>query len=261
MTRELPAVHAATLAHILSVLGDDARIDAVLAGGSMLHGGFDAQSDLDLVVVVRAGDYPQVMAQRPAIAARLGSLLAAFSGEHVGEPRLLICLFGPPLIHVDLKFVVETDLQHMVERPCLLWARQPERIGAVLDAASVHWPDREAQWFEDRAWIWLHYGAAKLLRGERYEALGMLAYFRDQVLGPLLHRRSGRPQRGVRRIESDAAADAALSLTMATVETASIAQALLRAIELYLELRQDDPPERPTPHMPDALRAYLQPGD
>ena len=40
-----------------------------------------------------------------AFAAGLGPLLACFTGEHVGEPRLLIALYGPPPVHVDLKFV------------------------------------------------------------------------------------------------------------------------------------------------------------
>jgi hypothetical protein len=34
---------------------------------------------------------------------------SAFSGEHVGEPRALICLYGPPLLPVDLKFVSLSD--------------------------------------------------------------------------------------------------------------------------------------------------------
>lgn len=258
MTGELPALHAAILDKTLSTLRHDARIEALLGGGSMIHGGFDAQSDLDLVVVVRAADYAAVMAERPAIAARIGHLLAAFTGEHVGEPRLLICLFGPPLIHVDLKFVMANDLQRLVERPRILWARQPERITAMLDAAHVQWPDRDAQWFEDRTWVWLHYCATKLLRGELFEALAMLSFFREMVLGPMLHRRAGRPQRGVRRIESDAVAAAALGTTLATLDTASIVQALHCATDLYLELRQDDPPSGPTPQMPDALRAYIE---
>ena len=53
--------------------------------------------------------------------------------------------------------------------------------------------------------------ATKLLRGELYEAVGMLAFFREQILGPMFHREAGRPQRGVRRIEQDAHATAALA--------------------------------------------------
>lgn len=256
MTSELPSLHATVLDRTLSVLKDDPRIEAVLGGGSMIHGGFDAQSDLDLVVVVRAEDYADVMAARPELAARIGDLLAAFTGEHVGEPRLLICLFGPPLIHVDLKFVMATDLQRMVERPRILWARQTGRIVAILDAAHVQWPDHDAQWFEDRAWIWLHYCATKLLRGELFEALAMLSWFREMVLGPMLHRRAGRPQRSVRRIEGDVVAAAALGTTLAALDAVSIARALRCATDLYLQLRQDDSPSRPTPQMPEALRAY-----
>jgi hypothetical protein len=52
---------------------------------------------------------------RAGFAGALGPLLSAFTGDHVGEPRLLICLYGPPLLHVDLKFVTPADLAERVE--------------------------------------------------------------------------------------------------------------------------------------------------
>ena len=45
------------------------------------------------------------MQARVQLAESLHLLLAAFTGEHVGEPRLLICLYRSPLLHVDLKYV------------------------------------------------------------------------------------------------------------------------------------------------------------
>lgn len=46
----------------------------------------------------------------------------------------------------------------------------------------------DAEWFESRARIWLH-AVVKLGRGELFEAIGMLSFFREQVLGPMLYRR------------------------------------------------------------------------
>jgi hypothetical protein len=54
-------------------------------------------------------------------------LLAAFSGEHVGEPRLLIALYGPPLLHVDIKVVALRDLADRVEDAHVLWDREAPR--------------------------------------------------------------------------------------------------------------------------------------
>ena len=193
---QLPPGHATMLAIIIDEVGKDDRIEALLAGGSMVHGGFDELSDLDLVIVVREDAYAGVAADKRAFAQRFGELLAAFTGEHVGEPRLLICLYGPKLLHVDLKFIVRTDLNQLVERPIVLFARDTAAIEGDLNAATIAWPERSPDWFEERAWIWLHYGATKLQRGEWLEARGMIAFFREQVLGPMLHRRQGRPQRG-----------------------------------------------------------------
>jgi hypothetical protein len=44
-------------------------------------------------------------------ASRLGELLPSFTGEHVGEPRLLICLYNNPLLHAELKFVTPEEFK------------------------------------------------------------------------------------------------------------------------------------------------------
>jgi len=59
-------------------------------------------------------------------------LLAAFPGDHVGEPRLLICLYGPPLLHVDLKFMSTDEFLHRVEDPMVLWDRAGALRAALL---------------------------------------------------------------------------------------------------------------------------------
>jgi len=258
MSRTLPTLHGEFVERVRSVVQRDRRLTALLAGGSYIHGGLDRHSDLDFVVVAEEESYGEVMASRKEIATRVGDLLAAFSGEHVGEPRLLICLYGPPLIHVDLKFVTASSLDRLVERPAVLFSRDPGRLEACLDAAVIAWPDASPDWFEQRAWIWLHYGATKLARGELFEAIGMLAFFRDQVLGPMLHRRAGRPQRGMRRIEMlDGPCTEQLAKTVPTYDAVSVRNAYMQAVDLYVDLRTDEPPGQSVKHMPEAIRSYL----
>lgn len=258
MSSTLPTLHQEFVERVRGEVERDRRLTALLAGGSYIHGGFDEHSDLDFVVVVEEEHYGEVMASRDALARRIGGLLAAFTGEHVGEPRLLICLYGPPLIHVDLKFMTSPDLDRLVERPAVLFARDPRQIEARLDAASIAWPNASPEWFEHRAWIWLHYGATKLARGELFEAIGMLAFFRDQILGPMLHRRAGRPQRGVRRIETlGAPGTRQLASTIPAFDARSVRDAFLAAAAMYVDLRSDDAPQQTTGHMPEALHDYL----
>lgn len=257
MTSTLPEPHASFLQALAERLARDHRFDALLAGGSIVHGGFDAYSDLDLVLVVNQQAYREVMIDRRQIAKQFGDMLAAFTGEHVGEPRLLICLYGPELLHVDLKFVRLADLTELVERPLVVWARNTGALSAALDKAVIEWPNRPPDWFEERSWIWLHYGAVKLQRGELFEAMGMIAFFRDQVLGPLLHRRLGQPQRGVRKIERIGTAAERLKSVVAHHDPGSIARALKNAMLLYIDLRSDQPPEVLTPGMPELLMPLL----
>lgn len=156
MTGTLPALHAVFLDDARAVLSADPRIHALLAGGSLVHGGMDEFSDLDLVLVVEERSRAEVLASRTEIARRLGPLLAAFTGEHVGEPRLLICPCGPGPLHIDLGFVTMPDLDRLVERPVVLWSRDAAAVARRLDRAEISWPNMDPDWFEARAWIWLH---------------------------------------------------------------------------------------------------------
>jgi hypothetical protein len=236
----------------------DARIEAVLIGGSYVMGGFDAFSDLDFILVIAAGAHGEMLANCEAFAETLGPLVNAFTGEHVGEPRLLVCLYGPPLLHVDMKFITTGDLDTLVERPAILFARDPASITSRLDAAQIGWPNRSPAWFEARIWIWLHYATIKLARGEWFECLGMLGFVREQILGPMLHRRAGRDQRGLRRIEQHGIdRGGRLPATLAEPTPESLHAAILASIALYLDLRADLPPDRSSPAMPDALYTDL----
>lgn len=132
----------------------------------------------------------------------------------------------------------------------LFWAREPETVAQRLAAANVAWPNQLPQGFEDRAWTWLHYGATKLHRGELYEAITMLTEFRKLALGPMLMHRAGLPQRGVRRIERFAGD--VLAPTLADLNRSAIESALLASLSLYLDLRNDDPPQSEAPSMPAA---------
>src|SRR5690349_12034964 len=198
-SREL-ALHEAFLERIAEVTRQDPRFIGLLLGGSHVSGTTDRYSDLDCVLVAEAEPYASVLADRRTLAARIGSLLHAFTGEHVGEPRLMICLYETPTLHVDFKVVTLEALKERVENPIIVWARD-NRISDVLARSEARWPHRSAEWFEERFWIWVHYGAMKIGRGEIFEALDMFAFLRRQVFGPLLAEQAGLRQYEVRRIE------------------------------------------------------------
>jgi hypothetical protein len=256
----LPALHAGMLARIVTALPGDSRFEALLGGGSMAHGGFDEHSDLDLIVVVRTDAHAAMLADARTFAGQFGSLLAAFTGQHVGEPRLLICLYGPPLLHVDLKFLTPDDLDELFERPLVLWAHDHQAIERRIADAKISPPQtRDAQWYEERIWLWLHYGVTKLLRGELVEAVSTLDFIRLMVLGPMLQRNAGVRQRNVRRIEDIAGAAERLVPTMPPYEPAATAEAYRRTAALYVELRQSDPPPSPVAGMPGLLLDFIGP--
>jgi hypothetical protein len=233
----MPARHREFLARALSILQADARLEGVAAAGSFVTGGMDEHSDVDLVVV-RADDHAKDVVERgPDLAGRLGPLLAAFVGDYVGEPRLLICLYGPPLLHVDLKFVSTDELAPRPDDPCVLWDRRGRVRAALAQSHAVASPPR-FQWMEDRFWVWMHYVADKIARGELFEVVDGLTFIRSRVLGPLVLAGAGAAPHGVRRIEVHAPREAdRLRATIPTTEVASCLAALAATVALYTELR------------------------
>jgi hypothetical protein len=238
----MPAPQRETLQRVLAALASNPEVLGVAAGGSFAARTMDAFSDLDLLVVADPAAWPAILDRRRAIAASAGALLAAFTGEHVREPRLLICLYGPPLVHVDLKFLTPSQLGERVEDPVVLL----DRTGAVrqgLEGGRALYPQPDLQWIEDRFWVWIHYAATKLGRGELFEVLDVCGHLRTQVLGPLLLAGAGAQPNGVRRIEAAVpAAIERLRATVAPYDAPGGAAALHAAIREYRALRDGGQP-------------------
>jgi Nucleotidyltransferase domain len=241
---------------LLAAVQADPRIVGLLLAGSTATGEMDEFSDVDTVIVSTDESHPELLAGAQELAAGLGPLLVAFTGEHVGEPRLLIALYGPPLLHVDLKFVGLSDLAARVEDGVVAWERDRLVSAALVGSAAV-WPMPDPQWLEDRFWVWVHYGAAKIGRGELFECLDALGLIRSIVLGPLLAVRAGARPQGARRLERLAPVEVpALEATIGDHSADGCADALRAAIALYRELR--DPAVEIRDAAEEASVAYLE---
>jgi hypothetical protein len=235
----IPASHQSFVDQALPKLQQDERILGVGAGGSWVTGQMDEFSDVDLVLVVRDQNISDVVIQGREIANSLGRLLSAFTGEHVGEPNLLICLYEAPLLHVDLKFVSETQFAKRSADPVILWERK-NTLSHILDHSEPIPAKVDLQWIEDRFWTWIHYAGTKIGRGEFFETIIFMGFLRSTVLGPLLLQRCGQPPYGTRRIEENCPDSLpALRETLVSSDDPDSCERAIRAsAKLYLELRE-----------------------
>ncbi|MFF9094130.1 nucleotidyltransferase domain-containing protein [Streptomyces sp. NPDC014802] len=241
---DVPRPHRRFLDDVLPRIRQDARVTGVAVAGSIAGGTPDTYSDVDLIVVVDDAAFDSVMAERLPLIGSWVPLVAGFTGEHVGEPRLIVTLVGPPLLHVDFKFVRASDVAERVEDPRILWERDGRLTDALAERPPAS-PSLDPQWIEDRFWVWIHYGATKLGRGELFEAIGVVTFLRETVLGPLAAHRVGAEPRGVRRLESvapDAAHD--LRRTLCGYDRQDVGRALLACVELYRHWSGDGTVER-----------------
>lgn len=230
-------LHEDFIEKALPVLKADERIVGISAGGSWITNSMDEFSDIDLVISVIPDHFSSVMDERIVIAKKLGNFLAVFTGEHVNEPRLLICLYGPPLLHVDLKFISAPDIINRVEDPIILWEKNGQ-VSSYMEQKPPKYPAPDLQWIEDRFWIWIHYAATKLGRGELFEVIEFISFLRMNVIGPLILMRNGYTPSGVRRIEMKAKEELPLLIKTVTDYNAfSCVSSLKTIISLYRDLR------------------------
>ena len=183
---------------ITGIIRKDPAVIGLAVGGSWLTNEIDEYSDLDLVLVTKekiSHDKQKML----AYARSFGELLSGFTGEHVGEPRVLICLY----------------------------------------ASTAKFPYPSFQWIEDRFWVWVHYILQKIGRGEYMEAFDCFGLLRMMVLGPLLHIKNNQLPRGVRKAETHLSPNdlEALKSTVPSYDRASLIKALTNSIDLYKKLR------------------------
>lgn len=236
LPESIPAQHSSFIHSAIDVLKADERIVAVCAGGSFLTV-MDQWSDIDLVLVTNEASLTTDSKSRTKIAEQIGDLVSVFTGEHVGEPRLLICLYGTEPLHVDLKFVTVEQLKTRVEDPVVLFARD-NSVKQVIESTKAVYPMPDIQWIEDRFWTWVHYGAGKLGRGELFEARSTLEFLADRVFGPMILMLHGKQPVGMRRVDFLESNEVEILRSLCVgYEREEIKVALIRGVELYILLR------------------------
>lgn len=230
-------MHRDFVEKVLEIVKTDPTIVGLAAGGSWINNQIDEFSDIDFVLITDqlVSDSLERMVE---YALKFGKLLNAFTGEHIGEKRLLICMYDDPLIHIDIKFVTRDEFRSRVEDPVILWDRDGSIKGLVESTVSC-WPEVDYQWLEDRFWTWVHYVTLKLGRGENFEALEGISFLRVNVLAPLLQIKNGQLPRGLRRIEQTFKENDLdnLKKTIPIYSADSLIESLAKSIEMYRNLR------------------------
>ena len=222
-----------------TILEPDDNVIGLAVVGSWLTNEMDEFSDLDIILITK-----QKISHDKNImldyAKRLGNFLSGFTGEHVGEPRVLICLYDKPLLHVDIKFVTLDEFHSRIETPILLIDKNGQIEKAIRNSQAT-FPYPDYQWIEDRFWTWIHYALLKIGRGEYLEAYDFMGFLRMVVFGPLLHIKNNNLPRGVRKVETKLGSEdlEKLKLTIPTYDRQSLLNSLRNGVSLYRQLRSE----------------------
>jgi len=232
-------IHKDFVDNVIHHTKQDKRIVGVAMGGSWLSGNMDEFSDLDFVIVYDPAYREEMMDHRGTFAEQFGDLLSWFTGEHVGEPRLIVSLYNDPLLHVDYKFITPEELADRVEDPAILWERS-HALTEVVQKTESSFPSPDFQWIENRFWKWIHYSAAKLGRGELFELIGTIHNLNARIIAPMVKIKNGFEPTGMRHLEEQAGEYYERLVACAPSHDAKeCAVALHTLVELYDELQTE----------------------
>ena len=224
--------------NIVAMVKKDANVIGLAAGGSFITNELDEYSDLDLILITKkkiAGDKEKML----DYARSFGDFISGFTGEHISEPRVLICLYDNPLLHVDIKFLTLPEFEQRIENPVVLFERN-NQLTDIINSTKAEWPHLDYQWIEDRMWTWVHYACLKIGRGELLEAFDFLSFLRMTVLSPLMQVKNKKLPRGLRRVETELNLSDLenLKITIAQYNRASIIKALDNTVSVYKSVRK-----------------------
>lgn len=231
-------MHKEFVENVKSIVSKDEIAIGLAIGGSWITNEIDEFSDLDFIIVTENKIAPD-KEKMISYAKQFGDLLNAFTGEHVGESRLLVCLYDNPLIHVDYKFITPDELKVRVENPTILWERD-STLSDIIKNTEFKFPLPDYQWIEDRFWVWIHYLATKIGRGEFFETLDGINFLRTTVIAPLLQIKNGNLPKGFRKAENNLLKDDLIKLekTVAAYDKESMIKSIYETIGLYNDLRE-----------------------
>ena len=229
--------HMMFINRALPILKKDERIVGVALGGSYARNTLDDYSGLDFVIAADPEKYESLLGDRVDLAQKMGWLLACFPAEHIQRPEQLICFYKEPLLHVDLNFQPLDKISDRPEDPVVVYEKG-DLMTKEYAKRPPNIPQPDIQWYEDRFWVWVHYIANRIGRGELFDAIEGLSFLRQRVLGPLILIKSGRPPRGVRNVELAGPDELPkLIATLAEHDAKSCLRALKSATDLYIFLR------------------------
>ena len=109
-------IHRDFISRATVVAKNDAKCLGLAAGGSWIGRKCDEFSDVDLLYV-SSEKVSNDSERMKNLASKFGTMINAFTGEHIGDRRVLICIFDEPLLHVDIKFLTLGRIQAPRRRP------------------------------------------------------------------------------------------------------------------------------------------------
>jgi predicted nucleotidyltransferase len=236
--------HKRLLIGVRERFATDDRVIGVLLGGSLALDRADRFSDVDLYVFVRDEDFESVFAKREAIAWDLGPVIVRYLGDHMPGGRYQLIIWYAGQVHLDLMFRKSSEAaphwkwkEAVILKDSIGTLARLKKESRELGPATVNW--EQVNNLNQKFWGWVAYTAAKILRGELWEAFDNIGWIRNEALLVMLAWAQDAQYEGHRRLESklDQNLLRLFNQTVCSLNSKSVWSALMVEVQIFRELR------------------------
>ena len=194
----LPGPHAAVLHRIArQIVARGAH--ALAIHGSLVKGGVDVYSDVDVTIVCPVGKLENTTQAILSALTDVGEIFAQFRADHLDSCNTIVAYLDVrgTVVKLDAAFCEREGVITLpAEATFLIDECEADAHGT---RRTAHRPEPEVLFAKLCGWLWFTY--ARLARGELFAAARSIDFSREAALLPLIHLRLNNPNDGHRRVE------------------------------------------------------------
>ncbi|MGE0172337.1 MAG: hypothetical protein AB7T49_06115 [Oligoflexales bacterium] len=233
------AEHAQVLEAVVRYFSNRSEIAGAFVSGSLVTGGMDQFSDLDLGFLCKDTDSrSKIWGERWDW--NIAPWFHRFDADHI-KPNFVIYFFEPD-IHVDLCFYVQDDLPTQRGAPFKV-AWDSTALLTPWARSMNSWPAASPEWShavheDERFWAWIHYSLSHVRRGEYYDIASYFYALRG-IVEQWHARLSGSAEFETRRLEmrADPSVVSHLGLCFPNPDLSSLKSSLQALIDIHQSQR------------------------
>ena len=220
----------------------DNKIVGTILSGPAIEKRLEADTVLELIVIIEDNSYYKIIYERNKFASRFGNIISYYDDYNdtndTNDTNEFVCIYEKDLLQVTFKFVNASIILNKLFVGEIIYDKN-NNLSDKLNITKKKNISLSIQWYENRFWILLNYGITKLNSNQLMEAIEYISFIRQSIITPMIHMKLNQQQRDSDYLEFDAPEFIdKLKLTVSLYDKSLISKAYEELVIFYIELRK-----------------------